>query len=62
MPLGKPAAIALDTLSLIFDAIFATPDLPDAVKAIVSRLQIPLPKVAILDDTFFANTQHPARN
>ena len=61
LPLGKPAAIALDTLSLIFDAIFATPDLPDAVKAIISRLQIPLLKVAILDDTFFANTQHPAR-
>lgn len=61
LPLGKPAAIALDTLSLIFDAIFATPDLPDAVKAILSRLQIPLLKVAILDDTFFSNTQHPAR-
>lgn len=61
LPLGMPTAIALDTLSLIFDAIFATPDLPDAVKAIISRLQIPLLKVAILDDTFFSDTQHPAR-
>lgn len=61
LPLGKPAAIALDTLSLIFDAIFANPDLSEAVKTIISRLQIPLLKVAILDDTFFSDTQHPAR-
>lgn len=61
LPLGKPAAIALDTLSLIFEAIFATPDLPDAVKAAIGRLQIPLLRLAILDASFFANTQHPAR-
>ena len=61
LPLGKSAAVALDTLSLIFDAIFATPDLPDVVKSILSRLQIPLLRTAILDDTFFANTRHPAR-
>lgn len=61
LPLGKSAAVALDTLSLIFDAIFATPDLPDVIKSILSRLQIPLLRTAILDDTFFANTQHPAR-
>lgn len=61
LPLGKPAAIALDTLSMIFDAIFATPDLPEVVKAIIGRLQIPLLRVAILDGTFFTHTQHPAR-
>ncbi len=62
LPLGKSAAVALDTLSLIFDAIFATPDLPEVVKAILSRLQIPLLRTAILDDSFFANAQHPARD
>ena len=31
----RPAAIALDTLSMIFDAIFATPDLPEVVKTII---------------------------
>ena len=61
LPLGKPAAIALDTLSLIFDGIFAAPDLPDVVKAVLSRLQIPLLKLAILDEAFFTNTQHPGR-
>ena len=61
LPLGKPAAIALDTLSMIFDAIFAAPDLPEVVKAIIGRLQIPLLKIAILDGTFFSSTRHPAR-
>ena len=61
LPLGTPAAVALDTLSLIFEAIFATPDLPDVVKAAIGRLQIPLLRLAILDASFFADTQHPAR-
>lgn len=61
LPLGKPAAIALDTLSLIFECIFAAPDLPDVVKAAMGRLQIPLLKLAITDASFFADTQHPAR-
>ena len=50
-----------DTLSLIFDRIFAAPDLPDVVKAAIGRLQIPLLKLAITDASFFADTRHPAR-
>ena len=61
LPAGKPTAIILDTLSLIFDAIFASPDLPDVIKTLLGRLQIPLLKRAILDPAFFADTQHPAR-
>jgi hypothetical protein len=61
VPLGKPAAIALDTLSLIFESIFAASDIPDAIKAAIGRLQIPLLKLAILDPSFFADSQHPAR-
>ncbi len=61
LPLGKPAAIALDTLSLIFELIFAAPDLPDVVKAAIGRLQIPLLKLAILDASFFADSRHPGR-
>lgn len=61
LPLGQPAAIALDTLSLIYEAIFDAPELPDAVKAAIARLQIPLLRLAILDPTFFTNTTHPAR-
>ena len=61
LPLGQPAAVILDTLSLIFEAIFSSPDLPNAIKTYISRLQIPLLKLAILDPEFFANSQHPAR-
>jgi hypothetical protein len=61
LPLGTPAAIALDTLSLIFESISATSDLPDVVKAAIGRLQIPLLRLSILDASFFADSQHPAR-
>ena len=61
LPPGSPTSIALDTLSLIFEAIFATPELPDAVKAAIGRLQIPLLKRAILDSRFFSDSQHPGR-
>ena len=61
LPLGKPAALALDTLSLIFETLFASPELPTAIKRILGRLQIPLLKVAILDAAFFADPNHPAR-
>lgn len=61
LPLGQSAAVTLDTLSHIFEAIFTTPDLPDVVKDAIGRLQIPLLKLAILDASFFADTQHPGR-
>lgn len=58
---GGAEATALDTLGRIFAVIFARPDLPDAVKAAIGRLQIPLLKVAIVDAAFFAEEAHPAR-
>lgn len=61
LPLGKPEAIALDTLALIFEAIFDTWELPDTVKTAIGRLQIPLLKLAIFDPTLFSDTAHPAR-
>ena len=61
LPLGTPAAVALDTLSLIFEAIFASPDLPEIIKSAIGRLQIPLLRLSMHDATFFSDTQHPAR-
>ena len=57
---GQDAA-CLDVLSRLFDAIFNDPRLPDAVKSAIARLQIPLLKVAILDQALFSDRQHPAR-
>lgn len=61
LPLGRPEAIALDTLALIFEAIFDTWELPDTVKTAIGRLQIPLLKLAIVDPSLFSDTEHPAR-
>lgn len=61
LPLGKPEAITIDTMALIFESIFDDADLPDAVKASIWRLQIPLLKRAIVDPSLFADSQHPAR-
>ncbi|TXH21743.1 MAG: DUF1631 family protein, partial [Elusimicrobia bacterium] len=61
LPLGLPEAVMLDTLALIFETIFDATELPDAIKAAIARLQIPLVKLAMIDPTLFANRHHPAR-
>lgn len=61
LPAGKPEAITLDTMGMIFEAIFEFTELPDTIKAAISRLQIPLLKLAIVDPTLFADSMHPAR-
>ena len=55
------ASLALDTLAMIFDGVFATPELPETIKSAIARLQIPLVRIAIADPEFFASTDHPAR-
>lgn len=61
LPLGNPESIALETLGHIFEAIFETWDLPDTVKTAIGRLQIPLLRLSLFDQTLFSNNQHPAR-
>lgn len=51
----------IDIVAMLFDFIFEDKLIPDTVKALAGRLQIPLLKVAMVDKTFFANRQHPAR-
>ncbi len=51
----------IDVISMLFEFILEDPNLPDAMKALLSRLQIPMLKVAILDRQFFADKQHSAR-
>lgn len=58
---GRPEAIAVDTMALVFETIFASRRLPDAVKKLIGRLQIPLLKAAISDASLFSNHEHPAR-
>jgi len=51
----------IDVIGMLFDFILDDRNVPDAMKALLGRLQIPMLKVAVLDRSFFSNKQHPAR-
>jgi hypothetical protein len=59
--LGKKDTDVINLVSMMFDFILDDQDLPTAMKALLGRLQIPMLKVAILDDNFFKTEDHPAR-
>ena len=63
--LGKKAnqleSMTIELVAMLFDFIFETKDLPDGIKALVARLQIPVLKAAMLDGAFFAKKNHPSR-
>jgi len=46
---------------MLFDFILDDKNLVDSVKSLISRLQIPLIKIALQDKSFFSNKSHPAR-
>ena len=54
-------AVTIDIVAMLFDFIFEDAHIPVAIKALISRLQIPVLKVVMLDPGFFADRQHPAR-
>jgi len=64
-PLGKRAnqleSMTIELVAMLFDFIFETKDLPDGIKALLARLQIPVLKAAMLDGAFFAKKNHPSR-
>ncbi|MFZ6688778.1 DUF1631 family protein [Undibacterium sp. SXout11W] len=51
----------LDLLSQVFDNVFRNQDIPAPVKELISVLQIPVLKAALIDKEFFFQEQHPAR-
>mgnify|MGYP003353079022 CR=1 FL=1 len=53
--------MTLDIVALVFDYILDDTRIPDAMKALIGRLQIPVLKVAIADKSFFSHKTHPAR-
>ena len=62
-PLGKKAnqleSMTIELVAMLFDFIFETKDLPDGIKALLARLQIPVLKAAMLDGAFFAKKYAP---
>lgn len=51
----------IDFVNQIFISVFDDEALTDAVKALLSKLQIPVIKLALIDFAFFQLAQHPAR-
>lgn len=51
----------IDVIGMIFEFILDEPSIPDVVKNLLNRLQIPILKIAIVDKAFFTNKTHPAR-
>lgn len=60
-PIGALEEDVIDMVAMIFDFILEDKNLPDPVKALISRLQIPIVKAAVLEKSFFAKKSHPAR-
>ncbi|MEB2645637.1 DUF1631 domain-containing protein [Pseudomonas canadensis] len=51
----------INLIALLFEFILNDRAVPDAFKALIGRLQIPMLKVAVLDKSLFSRTSHPAR-
>jgi len=51
----------IDVIGMLFDFILDDDNLVDSVKSLLSRLQIPIIKIALQDKSFFRNKTHPAR-
>lgn len=58
---GGLEAVTIDIVAMLFDFIFDDAHIPVAIKALISRLQIPVLKVAMMNPGFFSDRQHPTR-
>ena len=58
-----PAADAnvIELVGMMFEYMLQEDDLPNLVKALLSRLHTPMLKVAVIDKTFFTHAGHSAR-
>jgi hypothetical protein len=51
----------INLVAMLFECILVDRNLPDALKALIGSLQIPMLKVAVLDKSYFSRSCHPAR-
>jgi hypothetical protein len=51
----------LDLVFLFFEHLLAGGAIPDPIKILIGRMQIPVAKMALLDKDFFSDDTHPAR-
>ncbi|MEN8761126.1 MAG: DUF1631 domain-containing protein [Thiogranum sp.] len=58
---GKTGDMTIDIVAMLFDYILDDKNIPNSMRALIGRLQIPLLKIAFLDREFFSRKAHPAR-
>ena len=58
---GPAEQQVIDVIMALFEHLMEDPNLPDAMRALIGRLQIPVLKAAMVDDSFIHNEDHPAR-
>ena len=51
----------LDVVALLFEYVFRDPSIPDTLRPLLGRLQIPILKAALIDPAFFHDTKNAAR-
>ena len=59
--LQQPDEDVINLVAMFFDFVLDDRNLPVNVQALISRLQIPILKVALKDKGFFSHANHPAR-
>lgn len=61
LSLARTEEDIVNVVAMFFDIILDDRNLPLEIQALVSRLQLPILKIALRDRTFFTERRHPAR-
>jgi hypothetical protein len=59
--MGPAGDMTIDIVAMLFDYILEDKNVPEGIRAMLARLQIPILKVALIDREFFSRKTHPAR-
>lgn len=54
-------SLLIDVVAMLFDYILEDETIPDIARAQIARLQIPMVKAALIDESFLSKKHHPAR-
>ncbi|MEO6280953.1 DUF1631 family protein [Roseateles sp.] len=58
---GRLDHMVIDVVSSLFDNILSDPKVPPQMARLLARLQLPVLRVALGDETFFSSRRHPVR-
>ncbi|WP_164084936.1 DUF1631 family protein [Pseudazoarcus pumilus] len=58
---GALDRVVIDVVATLFDLIFDDERVPEAMKGLIGRLQLPVLRLALVDHDFFSNREHAAR-